>query len=105
MKKKVILVVTEVVDHTICVASSDGERLYEAIAEYMKAETYVVLSFKGVELLTSAFLNTAIGRLYGKFKEEEIRDLLSAKDLKKGDLMLIKAVTDNAKLFYKKQKN
>ena len=101
MANKINLVAVDVVGHTVCVASGDGEKLYKSIAKAITTKTRVVISFKGVELLTSAFLNTAIGRLYGKFKEEEIRKFLSAKDLKEGDKTLIRAVTDNAKRFYK----
>ena len=93
--------VTKVVDNSLCVASSDGDKLYEHIAKALEADSCVMLSFNGVTLLTSAFLNSAIGRLYGKFSEEKIRALLKVEDIEHDDKLLIKAVADNAKQYFK----
>lgn len=101
MANEVKLSVAEVVGHSLCVASSDGDKLYERIAKALEANSRVTLSFSGVTLLTSAFLNSAVGRLYGNFSEEAIKNSLKAEDIEKDDLKLIKAVTDNAKQYYK----
>jgi len=101
MANEVKLAVAKVVGHSLCVASSDGDKLYELIEKALEAKSCVTLSFRDVTLLTSAFLNSAIGRLYGKFSEETIRDSLKAEDIEQDDLRLIKAVTDNAKQYYK----
>lgn len=101
MTTEVKLSVAKVAGHSLCVASSDGDKLYEHIAKALKANSRVTLSFSGVTLLTSAFLNGAIGRLYGEFSEETISALLKAEDIERDDMMLIKAVTDNAKQYFK----
>ena len=101
MANEVKLSVAKVVGNKLCVDSRDGHKLYEQIEKALEANRYVTLSFSGVTLLTSAFLNSAIGRLYGKFSEEAIRDSLKAEDIEQDDLMLIKAVTDNAKQYFK----
>ena len=51
--------------------------------------------------MTAAFLNAAIGQLYGTLGEEKIRSLLKVKDVEPVDLALLKRVIDNAKLYFK----
>ena len=62
---------------------------------------HVVLSFLNVSTLTSAFLNTAVGQLYGEFDENHIRELLKAEDMEAEDRALLKRVVDTAKLYFK----
>ena len=61
----------------------------------------VELSFQNVDMLTSAFLNTAIGQLYRDFSEKQIRDLLSVTEIANEDKVLLKRVIETAKLYYK----
>lgn len=101
MTSEIKLSVTQVVGNNLCVASSDGDKLYEHIISALEAGQCVRLSFRNVTLLTSAFLNSAIGRLYGKLSEEEIRLRLKVEDIEQDDMQLIKAVADNAKQYFK----
>lgn len=103
MTNEIKLSVTTVVGNRLCVASSDGGKLYEHIAKALEADNCVMLSFSDITLLTAAFLNNAIGRLYGKFSEEKIRALLKVEDIERDDMLLIKAVADNAKQYFKAQ--
>ena len=72
------------------------------ITAALKADRYIVLSFYKVTTLTAAFLNAAIGQLYGTLGEEQIRSLLKVKDVEPVDLALLKRVVDNAKLYFKR---
>ena len=91
----------EVVGGPLCVASSDGQKVYDRLAAVLKADRRVSLSFHKVTTLTAAFLNAAIGQLYGTLGEEQIRSLLKVKDVESVDLALLKRVVDNAKLYFK----
>ncbi len=55
-------------------------------------------------MLTSAFLNIAVGRLYGFFDYEKIKSSLSLKDISDDDRVLLKKVTDTAKAYNKDKK-
>lgn len=90
-----------VVGGPLCVASNDGQKVYERLAAALKADRHVTLSFRKVTTLTAAFLNAAIGQLYGTFSEEEIRSQLKVKDIESDDLALLKRVVDNAKRYFK----
>ena len=94
----------EVVGSPLCVASSDGQKVYERVSTALEKDMNVVISFRNVTTLTSAFLNAAIGQLYGTFSEEQIRDILMVEDMEQDDLALLKRVVDNAKLYFKDRK-
>ena len=93
--------VLDVVGSPLCVASSDGHKIYQLIDEAIEASRPITLSFQGVLVLTSAFLNVAIGQLYGKFSSEQIRAVLQVADIEPEERALIKRVVKNAKQYFK----
>ena len=101
MADEIKVSVISVVGNPLCVASRDGDKLYGRIVDAFEAGHRVSLSFNNVTLLTSAFLNNAIGRLYGKFSSEEIESRLNYNDIEPDDLDMVDAVIDNAKQFFK----
>ena len=101
MPEDIRISIFEAVGSPLCVASSDGQEVYERLAAALNADRSVTLSFHNVTTLTSAFLNAAIGQLYGKFSEEQIRSLLKVVDVEPDDLALLKRVVDTAKQYFK----
>lgn len=93
--------VFNIVGNSICVESDDGEKVFAQVSAALKAVKKVILSFQNVEMLTSAFLNSAIGQLYRDFSENEIKEALTVIKLEGADRVLLKRVIDTAKLFYK----
>ena len=104
MIEKIPIRVYEVVGSSLCVASGDGQKVHDQIAEVLKANKQAELSFANVRSLTSAFLNSAVGQLYGEFTDEQIRDNLSASGISPEDLALLKRVVDTAKQYFKDPK-
>lgn len=104
MKKNLTLSVFEVVGTPLCVASDDGQRVHDRIATALKEGSSVTVSFLNVSSLTSAFLNAAIGQLYGSFTEDQIRSKLKVKDIEPEDLALLKRVVETAKQYFKNPK-
>ena len=100
MQSDTTISVFGVVGSPLCVASNDGQKVYDRLAAALKAERRVVLSFHNVSTLTSAFLNSAVGQLYEAFSEEQIRALLKVEDMEPDDLELLKRVIDTAKLYF-----
>ncbi len=101
MSDKITIKVFEVVGSRLCVASSDGQKVHDQIAAVLNAGKPVQLSFANVESLTSAFLNAAIGQLYGKFSEQKIRANLSVSAMAPEDLALLKRVVETAKQYFR----
>jgi hypothetical protein len=100
MNDQVTIRVFEVVGSGLCVASDDGQKVHDQIAQALRSNKKVQLSFLNVDSLTSAFLNAAIGQLYGNFSEEQIRASLSVADIDQDDLALLKRVVETAKEYF-----
>ena len=101
MSETIRISIFEVVGSSLCVASSDGQKVYDRLAAALKAQRRVSLSFHNVTTLTSAFLNAAIGQLYGTFSGDQIRSQLSVENMEQEDLALLKRVVDTAKLYFR----
>lgn len=101
MNKNLVLSIFEIVGSQLCVASGDGQKVYDRLAPALKEGGNVTLSFRNITTVTSAFLNAAIGQLYGSFREEQIRSLLVVQDIQPDDLALLKRVVETAKQYFK----
>lgn len=101
MRKDLIISVFEVTSSPLCVASSDGQKIHDRLAMTLQAGRSVTLSFRNVSTLTTAFLDTAIGQLYGVFSEKQIRSSLKVQDMQADDLALLKRVIKTAKQYFK----
>ncbi|MDE0400774.1 MAG: STAS-like domain-containing protein [Candidatus Poribacteria bacterium] len=104
MSKNIRISMFEVVGSPFCVASDDGQKIYDHLDAALKADWNVVLSFRNVTALTSAFLSVAVGQLYGMFNEEKIQTLLKIEDAEPQDLALLDRVIRNAKLYFEDPK-
>lgn len=85
-------------------SADDGQRVHDKIVPLLLDGTPVVLSFEQIETLIPAFLNAAIGQLYGEFPEERIRELVSVRDMDEEDQAVLKRVVDNTKTYFKASK-
>lgn len=101
MQKELTISIFEVVGSPLCVASGDGQKVYERIAATLRESINVAISFHNISTLTSAFLNAAIGQLYGEFSEKQIRALLKVQDMQPDDMALLKRVVETAKEYFK----
>ena len=93
MNEATINIVNTVGD-SFCIEAEDGQKV---LLEKRK----VTLSFLNVEMLKTAFLNTAIGQLYRDFPEKLIKENLKVENMSQSGLVSLKRVVDTAKLFYK----
>ena len=98
--QEIIIHVFNVVGSGFCVEADDGQKVYGLIKKALHEGRKIKLSFQNVEILTSAFLNTAIGQLYRDFTEEQIKSSLSVEHILPEDKVLLKRVTATAKLYY-----
>ena len=104
MKNSITLSVSKIVGNPLCVASDDGQKVYDRIAAGLKEGTNITVSFLKVSSLTAAFLNAAIGQLFGRFKEDQIGSQLKVKDMQPEDLALLKRVIDTATQYFEDPK-
>ena len=89
-----------IVGSPLCVATEDGQKVFDQIAPFLERGHSVELSFLNVEIMATAFLNTAIGQLYGQFEEETIDSLLIVRDLLPEDETLLALVKESSKRYF-----
>lgn len=92
--------VFNIVGNAVCVEADDGEKVFTQISGALKAGKKILVSFQNVEILTSAFLNTAIGQIYRDFTEAQIKESLKVIQMDSSDIVLLKRVIETAKLYY-----
>jgi len=92
--------IVNTVGDSFCVEAADGQKVFELIKKALSDKRKVTLSFLNVEMLTTAFLNTAIGQLYKDFSEELIKKNLKVENMSQNGLVSLKRVVDTAKLYY-----
>lgn len=83
------------------VEAEDGQKVFDLIFKAFNDKKKVILSFQNIEMLTTAFLNTAVGQLYKDLTEDFIKENLSVSDISESGKVALKRVVDTAKLFYK----
>ena len=60
----------------------------------------MILDFSSLKIITTAFLNSAIGQLYSLFSSEKLKESLSIENITDSDMLLLKKVTDRAKEYF-----
>jgi hypothetical protein len=83
-----------------CVDPADGDRLCAHLANALNSGQSVQLDFTGVEVLTSSFLNPALGCLYANFPPDVLSARLTFQGLDPIDRELVEDVRATAVRFY-----
>ncbi len=100
--KELPVIVFEQIGGTAAVSTEDGENLYQRIDAAFSNDIHVVLDFNNIDLMTSAFLNASIGRLYSKYDNPFIREHLKVTNMASDDLVLLKRVVERAKEYFER---
>ena len=97
------VVISEIIQSNVAISPKSGEILYSLLDKAVSRREKVILDFTGIEMMTTAFLNVAIGQLYHKFKPEDLNTSLSLINLQKEDVSLFLKVISRAKDYFKDQ--
>ena len=100
METSTINIVNTIGD-VFAVEAEEGQKVYELIGKAFDRGHKVILSFLNVEMMTTAFLNTAVGQLYKDYREEVVKERLQVRDISESGKVSLKRVVDTAKLYYK----
>ena len=93
--------IVSIIKNNVCVAPEDGEKVFQVILKALHEGKKVEISFKGIEDLTTLFLNVAIGKLYSEFRDEELKEKLSVVDASAQDLETLRRSVERAKEYHK----
>src|SRR5205814_1729237 len=70
--------------------------IHDRIAKALRRGQSVVLSYAGMQIISWAFLNDAIGELCGEFDEALIREKIRVEDATPGELATFNGVIEHA---------
>jgi hypothetical protein len=93
--------VYDVVRGNAAISIDDGKALFEKIDMALSKGVSVALDFVNIEIMTSTFLNEAIGQLYSKYTSEQLREHLKVENLAEDDRKLLIQVIERAKEYFK----
>jgi hypothetical protein len=92
--------VADVIGSNLGVSSEDGGAVFEKIQIALEARQAVDLDFTGIDMLISAFLNAAVGKLVENLSIEEIHQRVKFSGMEDGDRELLEKVLENAFRYY-----
>lgn len=95
------LKIKDIISRETAVSSDDGDIVYNRIVECINKKSIAELDFSEITILTTAFLNSAIGQLYNKFSSEQLNKTISLKNVANEDKILFKKVIERAKEYFR----
>lgn len=100
------LIVKNIIDSDIAVATDAGDKVFNEIVYHLSKQHAVILDFNEITILTTAFLNAAIGQLYSNdsFSSDFLNDNLKVINVQSEDKPLFSMVIRRAKEYYKNKK-
>ena len=84
----------------VAVSSEEGDKLHTKISKALSEKLNVILDFVNIEILTTAFLNAAIGQLYAEYLGEELNKRLKIENVLPEDSSLFTKVVKRAKEYF-----
>lgn len=94
------IVVFDIIGGNSAISPADGDTLFKQIDKFLSEKQNVELDFANITLITTAFLNAAIGQLYSKYTGVDLNTMLSLKNIAPEDVPLFKKVIERAKEFF-----
>ena len=100
MKTPIRIKLTDTVGSNLCVSSEDGGAVFEKLQAALHTDRPIELDFSGIDMVISAFLNAAVGRLAEHRSIKQIHERITFKNLGDDDRELVDRVLENAVCFY-----
>lgn len=96
------LLIKDIINSELAVSTENGEKVFEVVDFYLQKKEKVELDFSGITIMITAFLNAAIGKLYGKkeYTPEFLNEYLKLENVEKEDRSLFKDVIQRAKEYF-----
>lgn len=94
--------VREIINTETAVSPKKGEILFNRLSEKLYNNEIVELDFYGIEDLTTAFLNKAVGNLYNAFSAQKIENSIIPKNLDEVDWFLWEKVKERAAIKFER---
>jgi len=101
MAERITLKIFDIVGGPVWVSTDDGQKVFDKISAAFKAGRAVDLSFANRENMITAFLNAAIGQLYGgQYDEAFLNQHLAYSDISDDDRAMLERAVANARRYF-----
>lgn len=95
------IIVSEVIGSNSATIRDHGLAVYEMAKKVLGKNETVEISFDGITMVISSFLNASVGKLYGDFPFDEVDTKVTVSGLDEDDMELLQVtVIPNAKEYY-----
>ncbi len=94
------LQIADIIGGNAAFTPTAGDRVFEQIHGSLQESAETVLDFKGVSLITTAFLNAAIGQLYAHYNSDFLNQHLRLQNVAPDDTKRFRMVLDRAKEYF-----
>jgi len=96
------VLIKDKISKRFAVSTEDGDKIYHIIIGNFLKKEKVTLDFEGITLMTTAFLNAAIGQLYSnnQYSSEFLNNYLSLINVEEQDAHLFRLVVKRAKEYF-----
>jgi len=94
------LKIRDLIKVDFAVTTEDGDSVFKTLDHHFQNGEKITLDFSEIAILTTAFLNAAIGQLYSKYTSEDISSYLKLDKISNSDLLLVKTVIQRAKEYF-----
>jgi hypothetical protein len=103
-KESIRLLVADIIRNDTAVSTDDGDRVFQMIKSNFTKGYFITLDFDQIHLLTTAFLNAAIGQLYSEYKSDFLNKNLKLTNVAEEDKILFLKVIERAKEYFEDRK-
>ncbi|HEX7040417.1 MAG TPA: STAS-like domain-containing protein [Trueperaceae bacterium] len=100
MSQTATIRVADLIGSSFAVATDDAMRVHEVIKEKLQKGEVVTLSFEGIDMLTTSFVNPCIAYLYRTFPAEVIEKRLRFEGVFPEDKEKIDRAKERGREFY-----
>ncbi len=84
-----------------CIDMEEGQTIYNLVKRELDNGKDVELSFAGIEMVITAFLNAAVGRLFADYDHQMVMQRVKANDLHKDFIPIWNHVMCKSARYYK----
>lgn len=105
MAKEIYINVAERIGSPSALTQEQGNSIYNEISAAIERNQSIKLDFDQIESMISAFLNNAIGQLYGKYTSQQISEFLTIQNFPDEKKATLNIVINNAKKYYADKDN
>lgn len=101
------IIITKIINTNFAVTTEDGNSIFQLLSSNFNVGKNIVLDFEGINLMTTAFLNAAIGQLYSNnsYSSDFLNKNLELINVQDTDKHLFPMVVKRAKEYFENKES